>query len=135
MHFLAGGTTEIVASAAGRDFIESDLGTHGLFNSIGRPTPYYQVTKWAQAFERLRYPFPHKRSALGLSIGDQAKTTTDLGITIIQTVGHTPDELAWYDHEEMHLYVGDSFYREGDENMPIIFPREVMQCFVYLTYG
>lgn len=118
MHFLRGGTTEIVASAAGRDFIESDLAGHGVFRYIGRPTPYYQVTKWAQAFERLQWPFPHKESATGLS------KPTDLGITVLQTVGHTPDELAWYDHEEMHLYVGDSFYREGEDGMPIIFPRE-----------
>jgi len=108
--FLEGGTTEIVASAAGRDFIESDLDTHGLFKYIGRPAPYYFVTKWAQAFERLHI------------IRNGRKV--DLGITIIQTVGHTPDELAWYDHEEMHLYVGDSFYREGKEVMPIIFPKE-----------
>ncbi|TKA74056.1 hypothetical protein B0A55_05779 [Friedmanniomyces simplex] len=218
--FLRGGTTEIVASAAGRDFIESDLEDNGEFKNIGRPTPYYQVTKWAQAFERLQYPFEHdwdaKRASLpplagtpmsyrsgkgrlvqGVLPGHKSSnlahgsplrlrqaamqkspvassfsqhqqlhqsakpshlvplqqdrvqildnfdfdaflnTTThshplsisttkkiDLGITIIQTPGHTPDELAWYDHDEMHLYVGDSFYREGDEDeMPIIFPR------------
>lgn len=119
MHFLAGGTTEIVASAAGRNFIESNLGTHGEFDSIGRPPPYYQVTKWAQVFERLQYPFPHKESARGLS----GPSSVDLGITMLQTIGHTPDELAWYDHDEMHLYVGDSFYREGEDGMPIIFPR------------
>lgn len=117
MQFLRGGTTEMVASAAGRDFIESDLESHGLFKSIHRPTPYYHVTKWAQAFERLRWPFEHKASTV-------ASRTTDLGITMFQTVGHTPDELAWYDHEEMHLYVGDSFYREGADGMPIEFPLE-----------
>ncbi|KAK5679064.1 hypothetical protein LTS10_008720 [Elasticomyces elasticus] len=224
--FLAGGTTEIIASAAGRDFIESDLEKHGIFKYIGLPTPYYQVTKWAQAFERLQYPFEHEWDAnkampqlnrmptncrvrgkplactseqlrdlrrsgrlrqaamhpsldldshhelrsyepshespfsgFGLTTEDwvmamrfevdesagvldnfdfdaflgpehppSANTTaakTDLGITIIQTPGHTPDELAWYDHQEMHLYVGDSFYHEGKgDNMPIIFPGE-----------
>ncbi|KAK5705237.1 hypothetical protein LTR97_002354 [Elasticomyces elasticus] len=200
--FLAGGATEIIASAAGRDFIESDLDKHGIFKYIGLPTPYYQVTKWAQAFERLEYPivhdwdasktmphqcgmhlhwmqggkrYPHgseqlRRSArlcqaamhpsldldphrelpkfgpspnAGLSAYDLIEnfdfdsfldnplTTAikpakiDLAITIIQTPGHTPDELAWYDHEEMHLYVGDSFYHEGKgDNMPIIFPGE-----------
>ncbi|KAK0944852.1 hypothetical protein LTR29_003665 [Friedmanniomyces endolithicus] len=210
--FLRGGTTEIVASAAGRDFIESDLEDHGEFGNIGRPTPFYQVTKWAQAFERLQYPFEHdwdvrgrnlpcadampntfpgmamstqgsppvsalptrlrqaamqqsppssnpNQKKLGIQLQrhqplDALHATTlldnfgfdaflnntvpsysppapsittkkiDLGITIIQTPGHTPDELAWYDHDEMHLYVGDSFYREGDEDeMPIIFPR------------
>jgi len=113
MQFLAGGTTEIIASAAGRDFIESDLESHGLFGPMGIPTPYYQVTKWAQAFERLKY------SAAGLKSKGQ-----DLGITIIQTPGHTPDELAWYDHPERHLYVGDSFYYEGEDGMPIIWPGD-----------
>jgi len=117
MHFLRGGTTEIIASAAGRDFIESDLEHHGIFDDIGRPAPYYKVTKWAQAFERLQLPFEHKDSNV-------ASSKTDLGITIIHTVGHTPDELAWYDHGEMHLYVGDSFYHEGEDGMPIIFPGE-----------
>ncbi|KAK1060332.1 hypothetical protein LTR74_011964 [Friedmanniomyces endolithicus] len=190
--FLRGGTTEIVASAAGRDFIESDLEDHGEFGNIGRPTPFYQVTKWAQVFERLQYPFEHDWDVRGRNLpcadampnifpglamstqgsppvsalptrlrqaamqqsppssnpsqkklGTQLQrhqpldalhaatlldnfdfdaflnnTTpsyprplpapivrkTDLGITIIQTPGHTPDELAWYDHDEMHLY-------------------------------
>lgn len=48
----------------------------------------------------------------------------DLGITILHTPGHTPDELAWYDHDEMFLYVGDSFYERGGEGMDIIFPAE-----------
>ncbi|KAI6819719.1 hypothetical protein KC340_g13649 [Hortaea werneckii] len=117
MQFLRGGTTEILASAAGRDFIESDLATHGLFNAIHRPAPYYHVTHWAQAFERLQWPFKHPSR----TIATQVEKQQDLGITIFQTIGHTPDELSWYDHDEMHLYVGDSFYREGKETMPIIF--------------
>lgn len=113
VQFLEGGTTEIVASASGRDFIESDLESHGLFRHYDIPVPYYQVTKWAQAFERLTY------SPAGLNARGH-----DLGITIIQTPGHTPDELAWYDNNEMHLYVGDSFYYEGEDGMPIIWPGE-----------
>jgi len=50
--------------------------------------------------------------------------STDLGITILHTPGHTPDELAWYDHNEMYLYVGDSFYERGEDGMDIIFPAE-----------
>jgi hypothetical protein len=45
-------------------------------------------------------------------------------MSIIHTPGHTPDELAWYDHDEMHLSCGDSFYEEGDDGMPIEFPSE-----------
>jgi glyoxylase-like metal-dependent hydrolase (beta-lactamase superfamily II) len=55
---------------------------------------------------------------------NSAKKPVDLGITILHTPGHTPDELAWYDHDEMFLYVGDSFYERGGEGMDIIFPAE-----------
>lgn len=111
-HFLEGGTTQIIASAAGRNFIESDLERHGLFDSVGKPEPYYKVTQWAEAFTKLTVPGKHGEKPI------------DLGITILQTPGHTPDELAWYDHEEMHLYVGDSMYEEGEDQMPIIWPAE-----------
>ncbi|KAH9838182.1 Metallo-beta-lactamase superfamily [Teratosphaeria destructans] len=108
--FLEGGTTEIVASAAGRDFIESDLASHGLYKYVDKPAPYYVVSLWAQAF------------AQPVFVKDQK--SYDLGITMLQTIGHTPDSLAWYDQDEMHLYVGDSFYREGEDGMPIVFPAE-----------
>jgi glyoxylase-like metal-dependent hydrolase (beta-lactamase superfamily II) len=80
--------------------------------------PYYAVTVWAQAFEGLKWPIWHKDE-------DEPKPfQTNLHMSIIHTPGHTPDELAWYDHEEMHLYCGDSFYEEGEDGMPIIFPGE-----------
>ena len=41
-------------------------------------------------------------------------------MTIFHTPGHTPDEIALYDHAEMMLYVGDSLY----EYEAIIFPSE-----------
>lgn len=47
-----------------------------------------------------------------------------MGITVLLTPGHTPDELAWYDREERFLYVGDSFYERGGDGMDIIFPAE-----------
>jgi len=43
-----------------------------------------------------------------------------LGVKILHTPGHTPDEIALYDETEMMLYVGDSLY----EWEPIIFPIE-----------
>lgn len=49
---------------------------------------------------------------------------TDLGITLLHTPGHTPDSLAWYDHAEMHLYVGDTLYEEGVDGMAIQWPGE-----------
>lgn len=113
----------IVASAQGRDFVENDLPEHSICKYVGIPTPQYTVTVWAKDFERLTYPAHHPRMDMEASqllpIG-----ASDLGITIINTPGHTPDELAWYDHHARHLYVGDSFYEEGDEGMPILFSRD-----------
>jgi hypothetical protein len=79
----------------------------------------WKVTHWAQAFEKLSWPL------LKTPISENsAKKPVDLGITILHTPGHTPDELAWYDRDEMFLYVGDSFYERGREGMDIIFPAE-----------
>lgn len=114
--FLPGGTTEIIASSSGRDFIESDLETHGEFRHIGAPVPWYKVTYYADSFERLKWPIWHEDD------GEPEPYQNDLGLSIMHTPGHTPDELAWYDHEEMHLSCGDSFYEEGEDGMPIIFP-------------
>lgn len=43
-----------------------------------------------------------------------------LGVTVLHTPGHTPDELALYDADEKMLYVGDTLY----EHEHIIFPKE-----------
>lgn len=43
-----------------------------------------------------------------------------LGVTILHTPGHTPDEIALFDEAEMMLYVGDSLY----EYEHIIFPNQ-----------
>ncbi|KAI0368745.1 Metallo-hydrolase/oxidoreductase [Pilatotrama ljubarskyi] len=45
---------------------------------------------------------------------------TLLGVTLLHTPGHTPDELALWDEGESMLYVGDTLY----EWAPIIFPNE-----------
>lgn len=87
------------------------------------PVPYYKVTHWAQSSERLTWPLTK-----GLP-GDNALTQQDsapveLGITILHTPGHTPDELAWCDHAENTMYVGDSFYQLGGLAQPIIFPPQ-----------
>ncbi|KAK3055610.1 hypothetical protein LTR09_003531 [Extremus antarcticus] len=115
--FLPGGTTEIIMSSSGRDFVESDLETHGLFKYISKPVPWFKVTHWANSFERLKWPIWHDDE-------EPQPFQTEIGLSIIHTPGHTPDELAWYDHDEMHLSCGDSFYEEGEDGMPIIFPAE-----------
>lgn len=43
-----------------------------------------------------------------------------LGVTLLHTPGHTPDEIALWDAQELMLYVGDTVY----EWEPIIFPAE-----------
>jgi len=126
--FLRGGRTSILASASGRDFLTSNLATHGLFSSINHPAPYFQISHWAQAFERLQWPFPEPDRTVASTTGPgytvASTKPVDLGITVIQTPGHTPDELAWYDHGESYLFVGDSFYEEGRDGMPVLWPKE-----------
>jgi glyoxylase-like metal-dependent hydrolase (beta-lactamase superfamily II) len=86
---------------------------------VGEIVQPWKVTHWAQAFEKLRWPLSFQTIKFSARAG-----TEDLGITILQTPGHTPDQLAWYDHSEMHLYVGDSFYERGVEGMDIIWPAQ-----------
>lgn len=62
-------------------------------------TPQYTVTNWAANAEHV------------------VIDSKDLGLTIYQTPGHTPDELAIWDQQERVLYVGDTLY----EWAPILF--------------
>jgi glyoxylase-like metal-dependent hydrolase (beta-lactamase superfamily II) len=119
--FLRGGQTAILASAAGRDFIESDLAGNGLYRPIGEIAQPWKVTHWAQAFEKLCWPLAMANKPRSVS---SCSAPRDLGITILHTPGHTPDQLAWYDRGEMHLYVGDSFYERGSDGMDIIWPPQ-----------
>lgn len=121
--FSDSGKAAIVASKAGRVFIENDLPEHSICKYVGIPTPRYEVDMWAGDFERLTYPNRPARMNMEAS-QFLPESVSDLGITIINTPGHTPDELAWYDHSERHLYVGDSFYEEGQEGMAIQFSKE-----------
>jgi glyoxylase-like metal-dependent hydrolase (beta-lactamase superfamily II) len=67
--------------------------------------------------EKLSWPLPSESKSL-------SGVSEDLEITVLHTPGHTPDQLAWYDQDEMHLYVGDSFYERGLEKMDIIWPPQ-----------
>ncbi|KAK4983762.1 hypothetical protein LTR66_008713 [Elasticomyces elasticus] len=107
--------TMIVASLNGRSFIEDDLPKHSLCKYLNIPTPGYHVSVWAGDLAKLDW----KPSGAG-----RPSTRRELGIIILNTPGHTPDELAWYDVSERHLYVGDTFYEEGEDGMAIIFPKE-----------
>jgi len=118
--------SQIVVSAKGRDFVTHDLATHSLCKLLYLPTPKYKVSLWAEDGAKLYYS-PTSDPLLTTAPSDDG---VDLGITIFNTPGHVPDELAFYDHKERHLYVGDSFYELGDQanskiyQGPIIFPNE-----------
>ena len=103
-------STGILASSFDKSFIEEDLPVHSLCKFLGVPTPKYTVSYWAGDLEKL--------SLKGKS----------LRLQILHTPGHTPDELAWYDEHERHLYVGDSFYervaKDNSYEQAIIFPKE-----------
>ena len=100
--------TTILASSNDPSFITDDLPTHSGCQDLGIPTPAYKVSYWARHLETITYK------------------SVSLNIEILLTPGHTPDELAWYDSTERHLYVGDSFYelRSPYVSTPIIFPSE-----------
>lgn len=82
----------IIASDFDHDFLLNHLPEHSLCKYMEMPTPQYTITHWAK---HLAY-----------------FTLTDIPFRIqfIHTPGHTPDSLAWFDIDENHLYVGDSFY-------------------------
>lgn len=95
----------IVASSHCKSFIETDFPKHSLCKYLHIPTPKYTITHWGSHLEYLLHP------------GDGSP----LRIQLLHIPGHTPDSLAWYDIEEHHLYVGDTFYerrrkRDPDDN-------------------
>lgn len=76
---------------------------------MGLRCPPYHTSIWAQHDQRLDVVHP------------KFGATMQLPITTLQTPGHTPDSLSWYDGDERALYVGDSFY---ETPAPILFPNE-----------
>ena len=103
-------STRILASSFDRSFIEENLPVHSLCKFLDVPTPEYTISCWADDLEHLWLD------------------GQPLDLQILHTPGHTPDELAWYDDQERHLYVGDSFYeriaKDNSYQQPIIFPKE-----------
>ncbi|KAJ7739779.1 Metallo-hydrolase/oxidoreductase [Mycena maculata] len=93
----------ILVSSHSPSFVsKSNLPTHSLCESLGIETPTYIPTL-----------VPHQHTI-------HSRTRVSLGVSILHTPGHTPDELAVYDAAEKMLYVGDSLYEEE----AIIFPKE-----------
>ncbi|MCJ1459586.1 hypothetical protein MMC28_009965 [Mycoblastus sanguinarius] len=100
----------ILASSHDKSFIEDDLAEHSLCRSLGVPLPEYKVSYWADDHERLSFD------------------GHPLNLQVLHTPGHTPDELAYYDEEERHLYVGDTLYErvavDKSYEQAILFPKE-----------
>jgi len=91
----------ILGSGHSPAFVSPDnFPTNSECNNVGIRTPIYDLTL---------VPHLHEiTSSAGLS----------MGMKVLHTPGHTPDELALWDAEEKMLYVGDTLY----EDDPIIFP-------------
>ncbi|KAJ3530580.1 hypothetical protein NM208_g9267 [Fusarium decemcellulare] len=85
----------IWASGYDRSFIEEPgrLPTSSLCRFFGMQTPDYRVSHWAGD---------------GQSVVDCMGQ--NLGLTLYQTPGHTPDQLAIWDAAERFLFVGDTLY-------------------------
>ncbi|RDL42529.1 Uncharacterized protein BP5553_02508 [Venustampulla echinocandica] len=124
----------IIASEFDKSFILDDLPRNSLCKYNNIPTPEYTISHWAKHMEYFTLP--------GFSFR----------IQFLHIPGHTPDSLAWYDIDENHLYVGDTFYERkrltpipelpDDENQDpgflaapgaIIFPEEGGDWIQYMS--
>ncbi|KIK95422.1 hypothetical protein PAXRUDRAFT_140667, partial [Paxillus rubicundulus Ve08.2h10] len=78
-----------------------NLSVHSLCDALGLRTPAYKLQL-----------VPHLHSIT---------STTDnvpLGVIVLHTPGHTPDELALWDVQESMLYVGDALYEDDSITFP-----------------
>ncbi|TVY82877.1 hypothetical protein LSUE1_G002023 [Lachnellula suecica] len=100
----------IVASGFDKLFLLKDLPQHSLCKYVDTPTPNYTVSHWARHLEFF-------------TLAD-----TPFRIQFFYIPGHTPDSLAWYDTDEHHLYVGDTFYeRKSGTEIPEL-PKDAGQA-------
>jgi glyoxylase-like metal-dependent hydrolase (beta-lactamase superfamily II) len=115
-HFLPTNHS-IIASSHDPSFILNDLPTHSLCKFLKIHTPTYTITHWARHQEYITHP----------------SDSSPLRLQTLHIPGHTPDSLAWYDIDEHHLYIGDTFYERRrkisipdlpDTEAAIVFPQE-----------
>lgn len=97
--FLSADPT-IIASEFNKSFLLKDLDEHSLCKYVHVSTPKYTIAHWASHMEYF------------------SLSGVPFRIQFLQVPGHTPDSLAWYDLDEHHLYVGDTFY-ERRRSRPI----------------
>ncbi len=91
----------------------ANLSIHSLCKELSIQTPRYTPTLVSHNQE-IRIKDPR------CSDTDTANPTLSLGVLVLHTPGHTPDELALWDVDDNMLYVGDTLY----EWATIIFPNE-----------
>lgn len=110
LKYFPAAMSTIVASSYDKDFVQKNLDVHSLCKFVGADVPKYKVSYWINDYEWYNY------------------NGQSLGLQVLHTPGHTPDELAFYDKEERHLFVGDSFNeRVADDKsyeQAILFPKE-----------
>ncbi|KAF4613724.1 hypothetical protein D9613_007758 [Agrocybe pediades] len=95
----------VLASGHSPSFLDKNvMPEHSLCKNLGINTPIFASTL-----------VPHLYDIVSSHGGNHR-----LGVTILHTPGHTPDEIALYDEADMMLYVGDTIY----EWEPTIFPKE-----------
>ncbi|KIW15031.1 hypothetical protein PV08_07818 [Exophiala spinifera] len=101
--------TTVLTSSLHKSFVTpyANLQEHSLSASVGLQAPRYSIT-WAEDLSEAtwRWTRPAQKDA-GISA---AEVAIGARMTMIQTPGHTPDSLSWYDEDLALLFVGDSFY-------------------------
>ncbi|PSS08746.1 hypothetical protein M430DRAFT_54111 [Amorphotheca resinae ATCC 22711] len=82
----------IIASDFEKSFLLENFPTHSLCKFKDVQTPKYTISHWARHLEFFML------------------SGVPFRIQFLHIPGHTPDSLGWYDIDEHHLYVGDTFY-------------------------
>ena len=93
-------TTTVLSSAYDRSFIDpwEHLRDHSLAPALHLQAPRYSIGLWADDEQHIEYPT------------SKSSTKIDTGFIALQTPGHTPDSLSWYDTSSRLICVGDSIY-------------------------
>jgi glyoxylase-like metal-dependent hydrolase (beta-lactamase superfamily II) len=98
----------VLCSAYDRSFItpRSHLAEHSICNDMGIAPPKYDIGIWAKDLEKVVIMLPRSSQKIAT------------GIIILQTPGHTPDSLTWYDStlSPPHIFVGDSLYERQSKS-------------------
>lgn len=108
----------ILASGHDASFVSpANLSVHSLCEFLKINTPKYTPTLVPHLHE---IQSVYSASSTSTPVSHSVARPIPLGVTLLHTPGHTPDELALWDLHEQMLYVGDTLYQYAH----IIFPSE-----------